>query len=65
VWSIGVIAYLLCTLQLPFLGEYSGTTMYLITNKSFLPIEHEQYSDELKELIYRLLIKDPGQRPAI
>jgi serine/threonine protein kinase len=65
VWSIGVIAYLLCTLKLPFLGEYSGTTMYLITNDSFLPIEHEQYSDELKELIYRLLNKDPEQRPAI
>jgi serine/threonine protein kinase len=50
---------------LPFLGEYSGTTMNLITNNSFDPIEQEQYSDELKALIYRLLNKDPGKRPAI
>ena len=36
-----------------------------ILNNPHDPIPHEHYSDELKEIINKLLAKDPGQRPSI
>ena len=65
VWSIGVIAYQLCTLRLPFKEEYIGGTIAAILTHPYEPIPHNLYSDELKEIIYKLLIKDPEQRPSI
>ena len=65
VWSIGVIAYQLCTLRLPFKAELPEGTMMAILNNPHDPIPHKVYSDELKEIINRLLTKDPVQRPSI
>jgi serine/threonine protein kinase len=65
VWSIGVIAYQLCTLRLPFYNEQNGATIAAILNNPHDPIPHKLYSDELKEIINRLLTKDPEQRPSI
>ena len=65
VWSFGVIAYQLCTLRLPFKCEQPATTMMAILNNPHDPIPHELYSDELKEIINRLLTKQPEQRPTI
>ena len=59
VWSIGVIAYQLCTLRLHFKSELTGATAVAIVNNPHDPILHEIYSDELKEIINRLLTKDP------
>ena len=36
-----------------------------ILNSPHDPIPHKIYSDELKEIINRLLTKDPEQRPSI
>ena len=47
VWSIGVIAYQLCTHRLPFKGEYNGGTISAILNDPYEPIPHNLYSDEL------------------
>jgi serine/threonine protein kinase len=65
VWSIGVIAYQLSTLRLPFKCESPAATIAAILNNPHDPISHELYSDELKDIINRLLTKDPEQRPSI
>jgi serine/threonine protein kinase len=39
--------------------------MMAILNNPHDPISHELYSDELKEIINRLLTKQPEQRPTI
>ena len=39
--------------------------MMAILNNPYDPIPHKFYSDELKDIIYRLLTKDPKQRPSI
>jgi len=65
VWAIGVIAYELCTFQLPFKGETSEASIYAIIKDPHTPIESKDYSEELKYLISCMLIKDPEQRPSI
>jgi serine/threonine protein kinase len=65
VWAIGVIAYQLCTLSLPFTGFESFAVINAIVNYPPDPISHDVHSDELKRLINKLLTKDPGQRPSI
>jgi serine/threonine protein kinase len=65
VWSIGVIAYQLCTLRLPFKRERTGGTMMAILNNPHDPITDTLYSDELKDIIDRLLTKDSKLRPSI
>jgi len=65
VWSIGVIAYQLCTLRLPFYNEQTGATVAAIVSNPHDPIPHKLYSDELKDIINRLLTKDPQHRPSI
>jgi serine/threonine protein kinase len=65
VWSIGVIAYQLCSLRLPFKSEQTGATIAAILNNPHDPIPHKLYSDELKDLINKLLIKNPENRLSI
>jgi serine/threonine protein kinase len=65
VWAIGVIGYELCTFQLPFNGETSSSKILAIINDPHTPIENKSYSQELKDLISCMLIKDPEQRPSI
>jgi serine/threonine protein kinase len=65
VWSLGVITYELCTLQLPFYSEHTGSTAVRIVYNSHDPIPHRLYSDELKDIINILLTKDPEKRPSI
>jgi len=65
VWAIGVIAYQLCTLSLPFTGFESFAVINAIVNHLPDPIAHQSYSDDLKNLINKLLAKDPAQRPSI
>jgi serine/threonine protein kinase len=40
-------------------------TMMAIINNPHDPLPHKLYSDELKDIINRLLTKDPEQRPSI
>ena len=65
VWSIGVIAYQLCTHRLPFKCEHTAATIAAILSKPHDPIPHKNYSDELKDLINKLLKKDPENRLSI
>jgi serine/threonine protein kinase len=65
VWAIGVIAYQLCTFNLPFTGFESSAVLNAILNHPFDPITHQGYSPELKGIINKLLTKDPANRPSI
>ena len=65
VWSIGVIAYQLCTLRLPFKCESPAATIAAIITTPHDSITSKLYSDDLKNIIDRLLTKDPEQRPSI
>ena len=64
-WSIGVIAYQLITLRLPFNSNQAGATTVAIVNNLHDPIQDMLYSDELKDIVNRMLTKDPEQRPSI
>jgi aurora kinase, other len=59
VWSIGVIAYKLCTHRLPFNRDNNLVAVSAIFNYPYVPISNEKYSLNLTDLIDRLLIKDP------
>jgi serine/threonine protein kinase len=65
VWSIGVIAYKLCTQRLPFKRDENLLTWSAMFINPYVPISREQYSDDLIDIIDRLLIKDPQQRISI
>jgi eukaryotic-like serine/threonine-protein kinase len=65
VWAIGVIAYELCTLTLPFKGPTAFATQKAIIETAHKPIENQDYSEVLKGLIDRLLTKNPAERPSI
>jgi serine/threonine protein kinase len=60
-----VIAYQLCSLRLPFKAESPAATIAAILTAPHDPIPHKLYSNELKDIINRLLTKDPEQRPSI
>jgi serine/threonine protein kinase len=59
VWSIGVIANQIITLRFPLKSEQTGLTNVAIFNNPPDPIPDMLYSDELKEIISRMLTKDP------
>ena len=65
VWAIGVMTYELCTFNHPFNGESSSYKILAIINDPHTPIESKDYSEELKDLISCMLIKDPELRPSI
>ena len=65
VWAIGVMAYELCTFHYPFNGESSSAKILAIINDPHTPIKSKDYSQELKDLISCMLIKDPEQRPSL
>jgi len=55
----------MCTFTLPFTGTNAAATQYAILNTAHLPITDPRYSDELKDLIDKLLEKSPALRPSI
>ncbi|XP_062817803.1 myosin light chain kinase 3 isoform X2 [Anolis carolinensis] len=63
-WSVGVIAYMLLSGLSPFLGETDTETMNYIVNCSwdFDAEAFEQVSDEAKDFVSRLLIKEKSGR---
>ncbi|BFZ13402.1 hypothetical protein BsWGS_16441 [Bradybaena similaris] len=63
IWSIGCIIYELCTLEHAFTGQGLMHIMYNIVEKD-PPDLPPKYSRELNEIIKKILVKDPGQRPS-
>ena len=63
-WALGVIAYQLCGLKLPFNGFQTVQIIYSITMTKPDPLP-EIYSQELRDLIMSLLSKKHEDRPSI
>ncbi|XP_070808947.1 myosin light chain kinase 3 isoform X1 [Pituophis catenifer annectens] len=63
-WSVGIIAYMLVSGLSPFLGENDAETMnYIINcNWDFDAEAFEQVSEEAKDFVSRLLIKEKSGR---
>ncbi|CAG5114726.1 unnamed protein product [Candidula unifasciata] len=63
IWSIGCIMYELCTLEHAFSGQGLMHIMYKIVDKD-PPELPSKYSNELNEIIKKILVKDPDLRPS-
>ena len=64
VWSLGAILYELCTLQPPFTANTMPALVMRICNDAPKPISGD-YCIETKDLAFRLLCKDPNERPRV
>jgi NIMA (never in mitosis gene a)-related kinase len=63
VWSLGVVMYQLMTLELPFEGSNSMRTHHLIIDEDYPPSPITgNYSEELKQVIYKMLEKNQYER---
>ena len=62
IWSLGVVFYELMTFKKPFEGTNYAAVILKIINDELKPI-NEPYSKEFKNLIYKMLSKDPSKRP--
>jgi serine/threonine protein kinase len=63
-WSFGVILYVMLFGELPFRGANFGQTMHKVMNEE-IDYESKQWTNitsEGKELISKLLVKDPKKR---
>jgi serine/threonine protein kinase len=65
VWAIGIIAYELSTFTLPFTRASEEASKSAILNDPHDSLKLNHYSDELKDLIASLLMKDPEFRPSL
>ena len=63
VWALGCILYELCTYKHPFEAKSQGALILKILKNQPAPI-HNYYSNDLQELIYRILEKDEELRPS-
>lgn len=64
VWSLGCILYELCTLEHAFSGENLLGLVFKIVQDKQGPIP-DMYSQELKDLVNKLLVKDDKKRPQV
>ena len=62
VWALGCILYELCTLQHAFSGENLLGLVFKIVQDKQGPIP-DMYSQEMKDLVSKLLVKDEKKRP--
>jgi NIMA (never in mitosis gene a)-related kinase len=63
VWSLGIVMYQLMSLELPFERSNSGRIHHFIIKEDYLapPIE-DNYSEELKQIVYKMLDKNQYDR---
>lgn len=65
VWSVGVILFIILSGRVPFQGKTDAETMQKILNKplSMNSKSWETVSEEAKDLVSKMLSKDPESRP--
>ena len=61
IWAMGVTLYLLCNLKLPFMEKSYRRLIEAIQKKIPEPI-NDMYSLEMREIINKMLLKDPKKR---
>ena len=64
IWSLGCILYELCTLKHAFKATNISVLMVNIIQARYSPIP-SHYSQDLKNLVDKMLIKEPEKRPTI
>ena len=64
IWSVGIILYKALTKKYPFIGKSDEETIDYIVENDYDDKLLMNYSDELKDLIKNLLMKDPNKRPS-
>lgn len=64
VWSMGVMLYELCTFNHAFDAQNMKGLVLKILRGQYSPIS-SQYSGNMREMISRMLMKDPSKRPSI
>ena len=64
IWSLGCILYELCTLKHAFEAGNMNQLLMNIVRGRYTPIP-AQYSEDLKNLVNRMLTKEPEKRPNI
>lgn len=64
IWMLGCVIFELCTLKKPFTGENLIILMTNIIKEDISPIP-SNYSDNLKNIVKLLMMKNPEQRPFI
>lgn len=65
VWSTGIMIYKMITGHTPFESEYHSKTIdNIMTAELTFPLVFDQYSPVLKQLITKMLKKDPKERPS-
>ncbi|KAL4505408.1 hypothetical protein ABPG72_002470 [Tetrahymena utriculariae] len=62
IWSLGVVLYELCCLQPPFKSWDQESLYFKTAKKPYPPITHQEYSNTLKTLVSKLLIKSQNGR---
>ena len=65
IWSFGIILYTLFYHKTPFEDDAKGRTKYNILNIIYSFPSKIPISDEAKDLITKILVKDPKARPTI
>lgn len=63
VWALGVILFELCALKQPFQADNLLGLVFKIVKDDPEPIP-DCYSPELRELVKKLMIKNPAERPS-
>ncbi len=64
IWSMGCIIYELCMLKPPFRGTSLKQLCMNVIKGQYTPI-HNYYSNDLREIISRMLVVDPNRRASI
>ena len=60
IWSLGAMMYELMTKDTPF-GNHGGV---LQMNGAAIPLIHEDFSEDLKNIVYKCMAADPWERPS-
>ena len=65
IWSTGILIYKLITGHTPFQSEYHSKTIENIMSADLIfPPVFDKYSDSLKQLVIKMLRKNPNERPS-
>ena len=63
-WALGVILYECCTLKRPFEANNQCALIMKIVKGRYTPVPAGNASSALVDIVHRLLILDPRQRPS-
>jgi serine/threonine protein kinase len=64
IWSLGCILYQLCALKYPFSASNLNALLTVIMRGKYQALS-AAYSSELRNLVGRMLTKDPSRRPSV